>query len=184
MTNYCINTKQIELIKFMDLAWLEHIFYTRLLLISVTENLTDLEKIKTRLLENPKDIAKIFQRYYENSAAQLIENLLTEHLIICYNLIVSLKNKNQKVADDLNKKWYKNADYMVDEFSRLNPFFLKKELRQLLYNHLNLTDDEVTARLNGNYTADIKTYDMLQEETLKMSEFFANGIFMQFPHLF
>ena len=168
----------------MDLAWFEHILWARLLLISIVENLDDLEQTKTRLLENPKDIANIFQKYYGNNTASIIEKLLTEHLVIGYNLIVALKTGKQKVIDELNKKWYKNADDMVDELNRLNTFYLREELHDMLYNYLKLLTEEAVARLKSDYTKDIKAHEMLQEEVLQMSEFFANGIFKQFPHLF
>ena len=42
--------------------------------------------------ENPKDIANIFKKYYGNTIANTIENLLTEYLVIGKDLIVALKN--------------------------------------------------------------------------------------------
>ena len=54
----------------------------------------------------------------------------------------------------------------------------------MFYELLNLTTNEVNARLKGDYVADIKAYDMVQMEILKMSQFFVNGIVRQFPDLF
>ena len=113
-----------------------------------------------------------------------IEKLLTEHLAIGKELIVALKNNNQEQANRLNKKWYQNADDMAEAFSSINPFYHKEETRRMLYEHLRLTTDEVNARLKGDYIADIKAYDMVQKEILKMSQFFVNGIIRQFPNLF
>lgn len=184
MNNNCISTNQVNLLTSMNLAWLEHVLWTRLLLISVAESLDDLEETKTRLLKNPKDIADIFAKYYGNKTANTIQNLLTEHLTIGYDLIVALKNGNHNLAKELNTKWYKNADEMANAFSSINPFYPKEEIRRMLYTHLSLTTDEVFARLKGDFAADIKAYDMVQEEALRMSEFFVNGILKQFPRLF
>ena len=68
--------------------------WTRMLLISIAENLKDLDATETRLLKNPKDIANIFKMYYGNTIANRIQELLTEHLAIGKELIVALKNKN------------------------------------------------------------------------------------------
>lgn len=155
-----------------------------MLLISIAENLKDLEATQTRLLRNPRDIANVFRTYYGANVANQIEKLLTEHLAIGKNLIVALKNNNQKEAMELNKKWYQNADDMAETFSRINPFYPKEEIRKMLYEHLKLTTDEVNARLKGDYVADIKAYDMAQKEILIMSKFFVNGIVKQFPNLF
>lgn len=95
--------------------------WTRMLLISIAENLKDLNDTKSRLLENPKDIANIFEKYYGNKIANIIEHLLIDHLIIGNDLIVALKNKNQVLAKQLTDKWYKNADDMANSFSSINP---------------------------------------------------------------
>lgn len=64
-----------------------------MLLISIAENLADLEATKARLLENPKDIADVFRKYYGNNIANTIQKLLTEHLVIGGDLIVALKKR-------------------------------------------------------------------------------------------
>ena len=66
--------------------------WTRMLLISIAENLKDLDATQARLLRNPKDIANIFMQYYGINIANQIEKLLTEHLVIGKKLIVALKN--------------------------------------------------------------------------------------------
>lgn len=183
-SNYWISSNEVKLLKQMNVVWEQHIMWTRMLLISIAENLKDLEATQTRLLENPKDIADVFRTYYGNNVANEIQRLLTEHLVIGKDLIVALKNKNQEQANSLSLKWYQNADSMAEAFSSINPFYPKEEIRRMLYEHLRLTTEEVNARLKGNYPADIKAYDMVQEEILRMSQFFVNGIVSQFSNLF
>lgn len=182
--NYWMSINQVNLLQDMNIAWIEHILWTRMLLISIAENLNDLEATKARLLENPRDIANIFRKYYGNAVANTIQKLLTEHLVIGGDLITALKNGNQKLAQELNTKWYKNADDMAEAFSSINPFYPKEKVRHMLYEHLRLTTNEVSSRLKKDYTADIKAYDMVQKEILQMSEFFVDGIVKQFPNLF
>ena len=69
-----------------------------------------------------------------------------------------------------------NADDMAEAFSSINPFYPKEEVRNMLYEHLRLTTNEVSARLKKDYNADIKAFDMVQKEILKMSKFFVDGI--------
>ena len=181
---YWVSMNQVQLIKQMNLVWEQHIMWTRMLLISIAENLKDLEATQARLLRNPKDIADVFRRFYGIAVANRIQQLLTEHLVIGKDLIVALKNKNQEEATKLNTKWYQNADEMAEAFSSINPFYPKEEIRNMLYEHLRLTTNEVNYRLQGNYVEDINSYDMVQKEILKMSQFFVNGIVKQFPNLF
>ena len=182
--DYWMSINQVNLLQNMNLAWIEHILWTRMLLISIAESLGDLDATRTRLLRNPRDIANIFQRYYGTAVANTIQRLLTEHLSIGEQLIVALKNGNQQLAQELNTKWYKNADDMAEAFSSINPFYPKEEIRNMLYEHLRLTTDEVSNHLKKDYAADIRAYDMVQREILRMSEFFVNGIVKQFPNLF
>ena len=46
---------------------------------------------------------------FDLSVANRIENLLTEHLSIGKDLIVALKNNSQRLANELNDKWYKKC---------------------------------------------------------------------------
>lgn len=182
--NNYISRNQVNLLNQMNLVWEQHIMWTRMLLISIAENLKDLNATRTRLLENPKDVADIFRRFYGNNVANKIQELITEHLVIGEKLIVALKNNNQKLASELNTQWYRNADEIAVAFSSINPFYPRETVRQMFYEHLKLTTDEVSARLKKDYEADIKAFDAVQREILKMSNFFVNGIVRQFSNLF
>lgn len=182
--DYWMSINQVNLLEQMNLVWIEHILWTRMLLISIAENLADLDATRARLLQNPRDIANVFRRYYGNNVANTIQRLLREHLVIGEDLIVALKNGNQTLAQELNTKWYRNADDMAEAFSSINPFYSKEEVRNMLYEHLRITTNEVSARLKKDYAADIRAYDMVQREILQMSKFFVNGIVRQFPNLF
>ena len=181
---YWVSMNQVQLIKQMNLVWEQHIMWTRMLLISIAENLKDLDATQARLLRNPKDIADVFRRFYGIAVANRIQQLLTEHLVIGKDLIVALKNKNQEEATKLNTKWYQNADEMAEAFSSINPFYPREEIRNMLYEHLRLTTNQVNNRLQGNYAEDINSYDMVQKEILRMSQLFVNGIVRQFQNLF
>ena len=78
---YWISINQVRLLEQMNLVWEQHIMWTRMLLISIAENLKDLDATQTRLLRKPKDIANVFRPYYGNSVANELERLLTEHLV-------------------------------------------------------------------------------------------------------
>lgn len=179
-----VSVKHVNLLTLMNLAWEQHIMWTRMLLISIADNLGDLDATRARLLQNHKDIVNIFRRHYGNNVANKIERLLTEHLEIGERLIVALKNNNKRLVAELDAKWHKNADEMADFFSSINPYYSREMLKKMFYEHLNLTYEEVNARLKRDYRADIRAFDKVQQEILDMSEFFVNGIVKQFSNLF
>jgi len=175
-----ITPKELALREELNTLWEQHVFWTRLFLISVAESLKDLEPTKRRLLRNPVDIANVYRRFYGEDIAKRIESLLTDHLAIGGDLIVALKNGNHMLATELTQKWYKNADEMAEFFSSINPNYNKEELRRMLYTHLQLTTLEVTSRLAKDYEADIMAFDRIEKEALEMARYFATGIVRQF----
>ncbi len=182
---FCPNPmKQFELLADMRLVWSQHVYWTRLLLISIAERLKDQSATTARLLQNPADIAKIFARYYPASVASTIEQLLTVHLQIGAELITALRNGQTEQAQALSRRWYQNADQMADAFSSINPFFERETVRGMLYTHLELTTKEVAARLAGNYPADIAAFDQVEREAMEMADYFSAGIMHQFPQRF
>ena len=176
--------KQFNLIEDMRLAWLQHVYWTRMLLISIADRLNDQSYVTDRLLENPKDIADIFAVYYGKDVANTIDQLLTEHLKIGANLITVLRDGKNEEANILKQQWYQNADKMADAFSGINPYYRREEVRQMLYRHLDLTTQEVAMRLAANYSADIKAFGQVEKEALEMADYFSSGIIRQFPQRF
>ena len=137
----------------MRLVWEQHVYWTRMLLISIAHRLPDKDATETRLMRNPGDIAEIFAHFYGKDAGQTIESLLTEHLQIGGELITALRDGKTAEAAALNQKWYINADKMAAAFASLDPGCDREELRRMLYHHLSLTADEVSKRLAGDYAA-------------------------------
>lgn len=168
----------------MNTLWEQHVFWTRLLLISIAENLNDLTATTDRLLRNPRDIADIYRRYYGNEVANKISQLLTDHLLIGSQLIVALKNGETDKAKTLDMEWHKNADDIAAALAGINRHYDRQRLQQMLYEHLRLTTEEVNARLRGDYAADIAAFDRVEKEALRMARYLTDGIVAQFPNMF
>lgn len=177
-------SKQMTLTNDMRKVWEQHVYWTRMLLISIASRLPDQEAVTARLLRNPADIANIFAEYYDEEAANAIERLLTEHLQIGAALITALRDGNTAEAENLKSQWFVNADEMADAFSSINPYYQHDAVRQMLHRHLDLTTKEVTLRLAGDYPADIAAFDEVEEEALMMADYFIDGIMRQFPEKF
>jgi hypothetical protein len=56
--------------------------------------------------------------------------------------------------------------------------------RTMMKRHLALTTNEAVARLQGNWTADVRAYDAVHVEILGMSHMLSSGIVRQFPNRF
>ena len=49
----------------------------------------------------------------------------------------------------------------------------------MLYSHLEMTEKEAMLRLQGNYAADIKVFNDIENEALKMADYMFCGIINQ-----
>ncbi len=168
----------------MRLVWLQHVYWTRMLLISLAEYLADKDEVANRLLQNPNDIASIFANFYSSDVATRISQLLAEHLGIGAALITALRDMDMEEANALNDQWYINADKMAELFARINPHYDLEEMREILYRHLDLTKEEVGARLQKEFLKDILAFGKVEEEALEMADEFTQGIESQFPQRF
>lgn len=164
----------------MHRLWMEHVFWTRLLIISLVDNLKDTEQTTKRLLQNPGDIARLFETYYGPNVAFKVNELLTDHLVIGDQLIKAFIKNDSNAINNLNQKWYQNADSMAIAFSSINRYYKQDELRTMLYNHLDLTKEEVAARLNKDYIKDVQIFDQVEKQAIHMADDFTNGIKLQF----
>lgn len=176
--------RQLMLSNQMREVWSQHVYWNRMLIISIAERLKDQNQVADRLLRNPGDIANVFGEFYSADAADKIAGLLTEHLQIGGALVTALAGKRMTEAENLNREWYINAEQMADAFSDINPYFNRNELRDMLFQHLDLTSHEASMRLAGDYQADIEAFDAIEQQVLMMADFFTSGLMRQFPQMF
>jgi len=160
----------------MRIAWLDHVYWTRLLLVSIAERLKDEADTAARLLQNPADIAAVFANFYPANVTDKITALLTEHLKIGAALITALRDNKSNEANELARRWYANADDMAKAFASINPNYDYAETRKMLYSHLDKTTAEVAARLKGDYRADIAAFEDVKNEAVEMADYFSKGL--------
>lgn len=162
------------------LLWEQHVYWTRMTIISIASDLPDLEPTTNRLLRNAPDFAKIFCHFYGKKVAFEFEKLLTDHLVIAAELVNAAKAGKTKAAANAEKRWYKNADEIVCFLNQINPYWSIEHMRDMWFEHLALTKSEAVARLKGDYAKDIAIFDKIEKEALMMADDFSNGIIRQF----
>jgi hypothetical protein len=179
-----MTNKEVDLMNKMRNLWEQHSIWTRSLIISIADDLKDLDFVTKRLLRNPKDIGNLFRIYYGDVVAKKIEDLFTDHLVIGSKLVTALKAGDTANAAAYNQAWYKNADDIAAYLASINPYFVESDIKQMLYKHLDLVKKEASDRLAGNYEADIKDFDDIEKQALEMADTFSKGIINQFSTYF
>ena len=160
----------------MRTLWEQHIWWTRELIISILSSLPDEAEVTNRLLENPDQIASLFRPAFGDQAARTISRLLTEHLVIGAEIMKAAKENDMEAVEDANERWNENADAIASALASLGPQFPEDEMREMLHRHLDLTREELTARLAEDYERDINAIDAIEQQALMMADVFSNGI--------
>lgn len=168
--------RQICLMNHTRKLWSQHVYWTRFFIISTAADLGDLEQVTNRLLQNPKDFARMLAPICGSKAADQFEKLFTEHLTIAAELVNAAKNKQQSAADDARRRWYKNADEIAGFLSSVNSCWCEQKWKSMMHSHLEMTEKEAGLRLSGNYAADIKMFGKIEDEALEMADYMAHGL--------
>jgi hypothetical protein len=160
--------------------WTEHVLWTRSVIVSIAFSLPDLPFVTQRLLRNPVDFADEFRPLYGERIALRFQELLTEHLVIAAELVTAAKAGDAALVENLRRKWYANAEEIARFLAAINPFWSECVWRNLLFDHLRMTEDEAVQILTGRYEESIEEFDAIQAEALKMADVMSCGIIRQF----
>jgi hypothetical protein len=168
----------------MNKLWSDHVVWTRMYIVSSLEDAPDTNATAARLLKNQEDIGDAIKPFYGEEAGDNLTALLTEHILIAVDIIEDVKAENvtQQEADE--ERWNENADDIASFLADANPNLPEATVKEALYMHLAMTKEEVVARVNGNYTADIETFDSIYDQILVLSDVISDSIVEQFPEEF
>jgi len=174
------NQAQVSLTEELRKLWEQHVMWTRSFIISTVDNLGDQKVVTNRLLRNPSDFANVLKKYYGSSKANAFKELFEEHLLIAAALVSAAKAGNSAEADKQRKLWYQNAEKIADFLASINPYWNRNEWRNMMFEHLRITEAEAVTRLNKEYEKNVNIYDAIEKQALSMADMMAYGIIKQF----
>jgi len=179
-----INKKILNLNNDLRKLWEQHVFWTKLVIMSIASGSPDIQLVSERLLKNATDFQKLFTPLYGPTASEKFKELLKDHLLIAADLVNAAKKKDNASVNLIEAKWYKNADEIADFFSRINPYWDRNDMRKMLYEHLVLVKSEAVSVLTNKYEDSISLFDKIEDQALIMADMFTEGILKQFPNKF
>jgi hypothetical protein len=180
-----VSPKAVAFRSAMDKLWEDHITWTRMVIVDFAAGLPDLKTAEARLLRNQADIGNAVKPYYGAAAGNKLTSLLRTHILEAVPVLVAAKDGDQPGLTKALAAWYANANQIAAFLSRGNPHsWPLGMMRTMMKRHLALTTNEAVARLQGNWTADVRAYDQVHAEILDMSHMLSSGIVRQFPSRF
>lgn len=177
--------KAVVLRQEMRRLWDDQVTWTRLAVVSLTTDALDTNATVGRLLQNQTDIGNAIKPYYGATAGRQLTALLHQHILIAADLIVVAKKGDQGGGASQEARWMANADQIATLLSTANPVSWKLgAMKAMMHDHLRLTTDEVVARLQHDWAADVRAYDRIHLQILDMPDMLSTGIVKQFPSRF
>ncbi len=168
----------------MRKLWTDHVVWTRDYIIAALGDQPDAQAAANRLMKNQEDIGKAIATYYGAPAGQQLTTLLKEHITIAVDVIKAAKAGDKAAQQKADSRWQQNGVQIAEFLSKANPNWPRATLADMMKMHLTTTTDEVVARLNKNWDADVRAFDAVYNHILKMSDALADGIVKQFPEKF
>jgi hypothetical protein len=180
-----ISKQELQFRNDMRKLWEDHVTWTRLAIISLTTDSPDTQATVGRLLKNQDDIGDAIKPFYGNAAGEELSRLLREHILIAADLIAAARAGDGAEVEAQQARWRSNADQIAAFLNAANPRRWKLgEMKEMLYEHLDLTTTEVVSRLQGNWDADVAAYDAIHLQALEMADELSTGIIAQFGRRF
>lgn len=140
-------------------VWADHVIWTDKLVVSVLKKTEDKEAIMERLMKNQDDIGNSIKPYFGEKAAERFAVLMKEHITIADKVVESAMKGNKGTLEQLKPIWYRNADEMAVFLHSTNPKWEEKQIKEMLYQHLDYMYDNIAAKLIKDNEADIATLD-------------------------
>ena len=166
------------------LLWEQHVYWTRMIIISIVFNLPDIKYVQERLLRNAPDMGNSLRPFYGDQIADRYAELIKEHLVLAAELVTAAAKGDAKGAAEKEKEWYRNADDIVLFLSNINPCLDEETVKAMFYNHLSLTKLEAVYMIEKNYKESIAVFDKVEAEALEMADEISDSIIKQFPGMF
>jgi len=167
----------------MRQLWEDHVVWTRVVIIDLAAGLPDTNAAVGRLLQNQVDIGNAIVPFYGKAAGDALAKLLHDHITIAAEIVTAAKAGDATKVSDAKSRWNANADQIAQFLAGANPNWSLGDLKTMMQMHLDQTLAEATARLGGDWAADIKAYDTVVSHILEMADTLSDGIAKQFPSL-
>lgn len=170
------NNGKGNLKELMRMAWLNHTYLFRMLLVSMVADLPDQQELVTALIDNAEEIADLFGRYYPENTVNSLRDLLVRQVELTGGLITQKKEGRAKDTEEQVRRLNENADRIAELLASATPEYEESVLKEMFRMHVDLTGQEINERLAGNYEKDLQTFWNIQRQIIAMADYFANGL--------
>ena len=172
-------TDKLIVFNMMRKLWSVHVKLTRTVIIGIANDSPTLMYDIRELLKNQEDIGNGIREKFGDNAADTLTTLLKDHINIAGELLKAAKINNTKSVEYQKGLWFSNADQISKFLSGLNNNWSYDKIKNILYDHLNLTLKEGVAQLNGKTNESIGWYNKALHQIISMADVLTMGTLNQ-----
>lgn len=181
----CLTQSEVKFENEFRRLWIDHVLWTSNYITSATTaGAEDQKQVLARLLKNQEDIGNSIKPYFGEAAGAKLTELLKEHIVIADDIVEAAKSGQGAKVNQLNKEWYRNADDIAAFLSGANPNLKNEDVKKLLYKHLELVTNDLTASLVKDWEARIVSIDEGVSHIIMMADAISDAVVKQFPNKF
>lgn len=165
----------------MRKLWSDHVVWTRQYIVDAAAGSPSADAASKRLLKNQEELGNAITPYYGTAAAAKLTELLKQHILIAVDVVAAAKAGDNAKLTEADKRWHDNAADIATFLSSANRHWPKETLLSMLNEHLSLTTQEATARLQQRWDDDVAAFDKIYAQAMMMADALSEGIAKQFP---
>jgi len=178
----CLTYDDVNLLLRNQKLWVELVIWMRTLFHSFFENQPQLSVVIARVFQQlPLDFFNEFSRHFGPEQSQRFSDLFTRLITANWQMVNAYKENNQAAIDESVVQWYRVADEMASFLASVNPHWDELQIRNMLYEYIQLKIQEIMAFLSGDYELEMRVFEELKNEVIRISANLAAGIIAKRP---
>lgn len=163
---------------FRDL-WREHVVWAASYINSVVLGYGNAAYENQRIFENADNFQKELIKYYSNDDTIYFGVFLKAGLLYKTKYTVDYQKGFYDTLEIDKKEWVEAASNWAYHMSKMNPFWDFQQMQNMLYEHVNLTEQELLYELTHK-AAGIDHVRATEEQEMIIADYMAEGLMRQF----
>lgn len=179
------STKAVELRQTLRDLWIDHIFWSRNVVLMTKMGSTQVAKVaEDNVVKNARSIANAMSPFYGQPAADKLFGLLAGHYGAVKQYMTASYAGDRAGKEAAAQKISANADQIATFLSGANPNWPKATLMSLLTAHGGHHMAQIDAFANKDYASEAQIWQAMKEHMYTIADALASGIVKQFPKKF
>lgn len=175
-----VRADEMDLNNDMRRAWTQHMYWTRMFMVSLFNDLPNIGEVSKRLLQTPEDIGSVYEAFYPQATVNQLIKLLAEHTVLVAEAMVAAKAKDMQKMEEEEQKLVQNADEIASLLSSMNTAYNYDELKKMLLMHIDMLLRQILAEANGLSEEAIRLFDEGENQALELADYLIKGLLDQF----